>query len=114
MNRSALVQLSLAKIRDLLREPEALFWVFAFPLLLALALGIAFRSSGGEELAVGVQPGAPALVETIDDDADLIANGCDICPCDTNVQVCAPAAQSHRVQRCRGTPAAMGRWRAAA
>jgi ABC-2 type transport system permease protein len=50
-------QISLTKIRELLREPEALFWVFIFPILLALALGIAFRSSGPEEVAVGVQAG---------------------------------------------------------
>ena len=56
-------QLSLTKIRELVREPEALFWVFVFPILLALALGIAFRSSGPEEVAVGVQqgPGAEAI-----------------------------------------------------
>ena len=53
-------QLSLTKIRELLREPEALFWVFVFPVLLALALGIAFRSSGPQEVAVGVQAGAGA------------------------------------------------------
>jgi ABC-2 type transport system permease protein len=50
-------QISLTKIRELVREPEALFWIFAFPILLALALGIAFRSSGPEEIAVGVQTG---------------------------------------------------------
>jgi len=57
-------QLSLTKIRELLREPEALFWVFVFPILLALALGIAFRSSDPEELVVGVQTGEG--VETIE------------------------------------------------
>ena len=50
-------QLSLTKIRELVREPEALFWVFVFPILLALALGIAFRSRGPEEVAIGVQVG---------------------------------------------------------
>jgi len=50
-------QLALTKIRELIREPEALFWVFVFPILLALALGIAFRSRGPEEVAVGVQAG---------------------------------------------------------
>ena len=38
---SPLFQLTLAKVRDFAREPEALFWVFAFPLLLAVALGLA-------------------------------------------------------------------------
>jgi len=53
-------QLSLTKARELYREPEALFWVFVFPVLLALALGIAFRSSGPEEISIGVQRGAGA------------------------------------------------------
>jgi len=51
------LQLSVTKIRELMREPEALFWVFIFPVLLALALGIAFRSGGVEEVAVGVHRG---------------------------------------------------------
>ena len=41
-----LVELTLARLREFVREPEAVFWVFAFPLLLALALGIAFRVQG--------------------------------------------------------------------
>jgi ABC-type multidrug transport system permease subunit len=39
-----LLELTRARIVEFLREPEALFWVFVFPVLLALALGIAFRS----------------------------------------------------------------------
>jgi ABC-type multidrug transport system permease subunit len=49
-----LVELTLARIREFLREPEAVFWVFAFPVLLALALGIAFRSERTQEVVVGV------------------------------------------------------------
>jgi len=52
-----LVQLILAKLREFIREPEAVFWVFIFPLLLTLALGVAFRSRGPEPLAVGVEDG---------------------------------------------------------
>jgi ABC-2 type transport system permease protein len=39
-----LVQLTLVRFREFVREPEALFWVFVFPLLLAAGLGIAFRN----------------------------------------------------------------------
>jgi ABC-2 type transport system permease protein len=49
-----LVELTLARIREFLREPEAVFWVFAFPLLLALALGLAFQSQGTPDVLVGV------------------------------------------------------------
>jgi ABC-type multidrug transport system permease subunit len=55
-----LAQLTLLKVRSLLREPEAMFWVFVFPVLLAVALGIAFRSRGPEELRIGVQRGEGA------------------------------------------------------
>ncbi|MHC4261520.1 MAG: ABC transporter permease [Planctomycetota bacterium] len=38
-----IVELTLARFREFWREPGAVFWAFGFPLLLALALGIAFR-----------------------------------------------------------------------
>src|SRR5438552_16974945 len=50
-----LVELTLARMREFLRQPEAVFWVFAFPVLLAFALGIAFRNSGPEKVLVGVE-----------------------------------------------------------
>ncbi|MDC0709417.1 ABC transporter permease [Stigmatella sp. ncwal1] len=53
-------QLVLFRIRGFLREPEALFWVFAFPLLTSLALGIAFRNQELPELAVAVADGPEA------------------------------------------------------
>jgi ABC-2 type transport system permease protein len=38
----------------MLRQPEAVFWVFVFPLLLALALGYAFREKPPDKIPVGV------------------------------------------------------------
>jgi len=58
MRSGALVQLTLASVRGFYREPEALFWVFGFPIVLAFALGIAFKSRGPEELRVAVARGA--------------------------------------------------------
>lgn len=49
-----LIELTLVRLRELLREKEALFWVFVFPVLLALALGVAFRESAPEAVRVGV------------------------------------------------------------
>ena len=37
-----LIELTLARFREFLREPEAVFWVYGFPILLALGLGVAF------------------------------------------------------------------------
>lgn len=49
-----LVELTRARLLEFLREPEAVFWVFVFPVLLAIALGIAFRSQGPSVAPVGV------------------------------------------------------------
>jgi ABC-2 type transport system permease protein len=60
LERSALYQLSYTRMLAFLREPEAVFWVFAFPLLLALALGIAFRNAGPQRTAIAVERGPDA------------------------------------------------------
>ena len=49
-----IVELTTVRSREFLREPEAVFWVFAFPLLMAFALGIAFREERAQEVVVGV------------------------------------------------------------
>jgi len=53
LERSSLVQLSIMRFRLTLREPEAIFWVFIFPILLAVGLGIAFRNRPADVLQVG-------------------------------------------------------------
>jgi ABC-type multidrug transport system permease subunit len=55
--RPPLVELTLARVRELVREPEAVFWVFVFPILLAGILGLAFRSRPPEALPVAVVEG---------------------------------------------------------
>jgi ABC-type multidrug transport system permease subunit len=57
-----LLELTLTRMREFLREKEAVFWVFVFPVLLACALGIAFRSTGPEKVRVGVESGRNAAV----------------------------------------------------
>ena len=47
-----LVQLTIVRFLETLREPEALFWIFAFPILLAGGLGIAFRNRPAEVLKI--------------------------------------------------------------
>jgi ABC-2 type transport system permease protein len=41
-----------ARLLELKREPEVVFWVFGFPVLLALGLGIAFRNKPGDITSV--------------------------------------------------------------
>ncbi len=50
-----LVQLTLVRFREFRREPEAVFWVFVFPILLAAGLGIAFRNRPAEVLKIGAE-----------------------------------------------------------
>src|SRR2546425_3549682 len=69
----ALWQLTRSRVVSFLREPEAVFWVFAFPILLALALGIAFRNQGPQKSAVGVEAGphAESVARTLAASPDL-------------------------------------------
>jgi ABC-2 type transport system permease protein len=50
---SSLYQLTIVRFRLFLREPEAIFWIFIFPILLAVGLGIAFRNRPADVLQVG-------------------------------------------------------------
>lgn len=47
-----LVELTLVRLRDFYREPATIFWVFGFPLVLALGLGLAFRNRPPEPVRV--------------------------------------------------------------
>jgi ABC-type multidrug transport system permease subunit len=49
--------LLMARMLELKREPEVVFWVFIFPLLLALGLGIAFRNRPGNAVSVAIVGG---------------------------------------------------------
>jgi ABC-2 type transport system permease protein len=48
------------RLLELKREPEIVFWVFGFPLLLSLGLGIAFREKPADKTSVAVIAGANA------------------------------------------------------
>jgi ABC-type multidrug transport system permease subunit len=56
----ALPQLTLVRFREFVREPEAVFWTFFFPVVLAIGLGIAFRNKPADVVAVAVVRGTPA------------------------------------------------------
>ncbi len=55
-----LVELTRTRMLGFVREPEAVFWTFIFPILMALALGIAFRNQGQEKAKIGVEAGPGA------------------------------------------------------
>lgn len=50
---SSLYQLTMVRFQLFLREPEAIFWIVIFPILLAAGLGIAFRNRPADVLPVG-------------------------------------------------------------
>ena len=54
---SGYAHLLMARMLELKREPEVVFWVFVFPLLLALGLGIAFRNKPGDAVSVAIVEG---------------------------------------------------------
>ncbi len=78
MNRlelSSLYQLTVTRFKLTLREPEAIFWIFVFPILLALGLGIAFRNRPADVLPVGAT--TPRLVQALAADKGLRATEMD-------------------------------------
>jgi ABC-type multidrug transport system permease subunit len=70
-----LVELTKSRVRELIREPEAVFWVFVFPIVLAAILGLAFRSKPPDALPVAVVSGPQA-----DARASVLAAGSDLEP----------------------------------
>jgi ABC-2 type transport system permease protein len=68
---SSLYQLTMVRFRLFLREPEAIFWIFIFPILLAVGLGIAFRNRPADVLQVGATTGQ--LTQALGADKGLTA-----------------------------------------
>ena len=52
-------QLTLTRWRSFFREPSAVFWTFGFPIVLAVALGIAFRNRPPDPVILGVEGSGP-------------------------------------------------------
>jgi len=67
-----LAELIKARLREFWREPGYVFWVFGFPLLLAIGLGLAFRSKTLEPPHIAVTDAvAEATVATLSTSARL-------------------------------------------
>ena len=62
-----LLQLFIARFREFIRTPEAVFWSYVFPLVMMLSLGLAFRSDSVEPVSVCVEAGAAgdSVVQTL-------------------------------------------------
>ncbi len=57
MSDLPLVQLALARLREFVREPEALFWAFVFPVVMSVVMAVAFPAGGSSPALVGVASG---------------------------------------------------------
>jgi ABC-type multidrug transport system permease subunit len=58
--RPAIIELASTRTKEFVRETEAIFWVFCFPLVLALALGFAFREKPPDRVPVAIVAGTNA------------------------------------------------------
>jgi ABC-2 type transport system permease protein len=77
---NSMAQLTLVRFREFIREPEAVFWTFIFPILLAAGLGIAFRQRGPDKSQVGVIAGAPGgagVIQSLQKDSTLVVTSYD-------------------------------------
>src|SRR3954469_23727988 len=63
---SSLWQLITVRFKEYTREPEALFWSFGFPILLAIGLWIAFRSKPADLGHVSVVNNGPRATPLAD------------------------------------------------
>lgn len=58
-----LVELTFTRAREFLREKEAVFWVFIFPVLMTFALGVAFRNTAPDKTPVAIEATAAEASE---------------------------------------------------
>ncbi len=72
MSSRSLTQLVRYRIREFVREPEAVFWAIFFPILLAVGLGIAFRDRPVDILPVATS--SPALAESLRREPGLVVD----------------------------------------
>ena len=52
-----LIELTVTRLKEFGREPDVAFWVFAFPIILTIALGFAFREKAPDRIPVGITQG---------------------------------------------------------
>src|SRR6476660_4656632 len=71
-----IIELTTMRVREFLREREAVFWVFVFPVLMTFALGIAFRNTAPDKTFVAIE--ADANNPTVSELANVLAHSPDI------------------------------------
>ena len=90
-----LVELTFMRVREFLREKEAVFWVFVFPVLMTFALGIAFRNTSPDKTLVAIE--AVATDSKASETADLLSRSPDITATVLSPEAAAQALRSGKV-----------------
>jgi ABC-type multidrug transport system permease subunit len=88
-----LVELTMTRVREFLREKEAVFWVFVFPVLMTFALGIAFRNTAPDKTFVAIEAGSTKTSET----ASMLSRSPDITATVLSPDEAAQALRSGKV-----------------
>ena len=83
-------QLIVSRVKEFWREPAAIFWVYAFPLIMMAALGLAFRNRPVEQVAVDVAregDAAERIVAALEGDPRFRVELCDGAECRRRLRV---------------------------
>src|SRR5215510_13441811 len=89
-----LVELTATRVREFLREKEAVFWVFIFPVLMTFALGIAFRNTAPDKTPVAIEATADASANDL---AQLLSGSSEVAATVMSVDEAARALRSGKV-----------------
>jgi len=73
-----LAELTMTRMREFLREKEAVFWVFVFPVLMTFALGIAFRNTAPDKTLVAVEAESAATNPKVSETANILSQSPDV------------------------------------
>jgi ABC-2 type transport system permease protein len=73
-----LVELTMTRVREFLREKEAVFWVFVFPVLMTFALGIAFRNTAPDKTPVAIEAEDGVTDARVIQTRDILSQSADV------------------------------------
>ena len=90
-----LLQLTIMRVREFLREREAVFWVFIFPVLMTFALGIAFRNTAPDKTFVAIEAGTQSAAAN--ELADVLSHSPEITATVLSSEEAAKALRSGKV-----------------
>ena len=89
-----LFELTAMRVREFLREKEAVFWVFVFPVLMTFALGIAFRNTAPDQTPVAIEVTTEAKANEV---AQMLSGAPEIRATVMNASEAAQALRSGKV-----------------